>query len=107
MKEREFYYSVEPIEKVVSEQEFIDFINNYPRKLTRDVTGICDPPAISYNDFELADRWPYSVVAYGHVWDDDPKDYFYKPKEKREYTIVINYEEVFKSKTSNKTISGE
>ena len=103
-KESKFYYTVKPIEKVVSEDEFIAFVNNYPRKLVRDVTGICDPPAVSYNDFELADRWPYSIVASGHIWSDDPKHYFYCPKEKREYTIVENFEEVFASRTGNKTV---
>ena len=104
MEKREFYYSVEPIEKKVSEEEFLHFINNYPRKLERDVIGMCDPPGISYNDFELADRWPYSEVAFGHLWSDDPDDYFYCPKEERKYRIMENFEEVFASRTGNKTI---
>ena len=102
-KSREFYYTVEPIEKVVSEDEYIEYVNNYPRKLVRNVTGISDPPAVSYNDFELADRWPYSAVAYGHLWSDDPEHYFYCPKGNREYTIIENIEEVFASRTGNKT----
>ena len=32
MLDKEAYYSVEPIRKKVSEQEFIEFIKNYPRK---------------------------------------------------------------------------
>lgn len=50
------FYTEEPKEKRVSKQEFIEFLENYPRKLERDVYGVCDPPAISYNDFELANR---------------------------------------------------
>ena len=103
MNNREFYYSVEPKEKLVTKQEFINFLNNYPRKLIRDVTGICDPPAISYNDFELADRWPYGVVASTYLYDDDPNGYFYSPEEDRTYIIMENYEEVFNSRTGNKT----
>ena len=107
MEKKDFYYSVEPIYKEVSEEEFLHFINNYPRKLERDVTGICDPPAISYNDFELADCWPYSVVASEHLWPDDPNHYFYCPKEERKYTIIENFEEVFASRIGNNAAAAE
>lgn len=103
MLDKEAYYSVEPIRKKVSEQEFIKFIKNYPRKLVRDVSGICDPPSITYNDFELADRWPYSIVANTWMYSDDPEDYFYEPKETREYVIIVNYEEIFNSRTGINT----
>ena len=103
MKSKNIYYSVEPIMKVVNEETLINFLKNYPRKLNRDVTGICDPPALSYNDFKLADRWPSSIVAIGYLWSDDPKDYFYKPKEERRYFIMENYEEVFNSRIRYKT----
>ena len=103
MKDRTFYYSVEPIRTQVTKQEYIDFIKNYPRKLVRDVTGICEPPAISYNDFELADRYPYSIVANTHLYDNDPNGYYYCPEEERVYVIMENYEEVFNSRTGNKT----
>lgn len=94
-----FYHSVEPIMKSVTRQEFIDFIDKYPRKLDRDVCGISDPPNVTYNDFELADRWPYSIVAQTYLYDNDPSGYFYKPEAERYYGIMINYEEVFASKT--------
>lgn len=103
MKEREFYYSVVPIHKKVTKEEFIKFIQNYPRKLKMDVWGACEPPLITYNDFELADRWPYSVVAKTHAWSNDPDHYYYAPEEEREYKIMENYEEVFASRTGNKT----
>ena len=80
--------------KEVTKQEFIDFCNSYPRDLIRDVCGISDPPAVSYNDFEIG-WWPLSVVASTYKYDDNPKDYFYEPEEKRFYSIVINHEELY------------
>ena len=93
------FYTAEPKEKRVSKSEFIEFLKNYPRKLERDVCGICDPPSITYNDFELANRWPYSVVARTFAYDDNPDGYFYEPEENRVYKIVENHEKLFKSKT--------
>lgn len=107
MNSQDYYYSVEPITKEVSKQEFIDFLNNYPRPLARDCCGISEPPAISYNDFELADRWPYSVVANTWLYDDNPDEYYYTPEEDRSYYIMTNYEEVFNSRTGNKTVTGK
>ena len=103
MKPREFYYSAEPIEKKVTCEEFDEFLKNYPRPLIRNVSGICEPPCISYNDFELADRWPYSVVARTWLYSDKPGDYFYEPEDKRNYIIMANYKEVYDSRTGNKT----
>lgn len=103
MNSQDYYYSVEPIEKKVTEQEFYEFVGTYPRPLVRDCCGISEPPAISYNDFELADRWPYSVVASTFAYSDDPDDYYYTAKEDRVYRIMSNYKEVFKSRTGNKT----
>ena len=97
------YYSINPIKKKVTKEEFNEFLNKYPRRLTCDVCGISDPPAISYNDFKLADRWPYSIVANTWAYDDDPNGYFYEPEEKRGYYIVENYEEVFNSRTGINT----
>lgn len=84
-----------PQTKEVTKQEFVDFCNSYPRHLTCDVCGICDPPAVSYNDFEIG-WWPLSIVASTHKYDDNPKDYFYVPQEERFYSIVINHEEMYK-----------
>lgn len=97
------YYLVEPIFKKVSKTEFNNFLNEYSRKLNVDVCGISDPPLISYNDFKLADRWPYSIVAQTLVYDDNPGDYFYEPEESRDYYIAVNYEEVFNSRTEINT----
>lgn len=96
------FYTVETIMKLVSKKEFEDFIKNYPRKLRYDCYGACDPPSITYNDFELANRWPYSIVASTCAYSDNPDDYYYCPEEKRVYRICINYEEVFDSKTGYK-----
>ena len=84
----------EPQTKEVTKQEFIDFCNSYPRSLARDVCGISEPPAVSYNDFEIG-WWPLSVVASTHLYTDNPEDYFYVPEEKRFYSIVINYKELY------------
>ena len=99
MLPHEYFYTAEPITKNVTKEEFMEFIKNYPRKLKRDVCGISDPPAVSYNDFELANRWPYSIVASTFLYDDNPDDYFYEPEDKRAYRIVVNHEELFESKT--------
>ena len=102
MLNREYFYTVEPITKKVSKTEFQEFINNYPRKLERDVCGVCDPPVVTYNDFKLANRWPYSVVARTWMYEDDPQHYYYMPEEERDYQIMENYAECFDSKTGNK-----
>ena len=99
MTPKEKFYTAEPIEKEVTKEEFEEFVNNYPRNLTRDWCGICDPPLISYNDFELANRWPHSVVARTWAYSDDPDDIWYEPEENRSYYIVVNHEELFNSKT--------
>ena len=96
------YYTVKPKKVSVSESAFKAFLTNYPRKLDYDCNATCDPPAISYNDFELADRWPYSVVASTHAYDDDPDGYYYEKPEDRQYVVMENYEEVFASKTGYK-----
>ncbi len=107
MKTQDYFYTIEPIVKRVSKDEFLEFIKKYPRPLKRDCCGICDPPSITYNDFELANRWPYSIVASTFAYSDDPQDYWYEPDEKRIYSIVTNYEEVFNSKTDNMAKVGE
>ena len=99
MTPREKFYTAEPIEKEVTKTEFEEFIANYPRKLVKDVCGISDPPAVSYNDFELANRWPWGVVARTWLYDDNPNGYFYEPENERSYIITVNYEELFNSKT--------
>lgn len=102
MTERSKWFNIEPIMKRVSEEDFVSFINNYPRKLDRDVYAACEPPSITYNDFELANRWPYSVVASTCYYPEDKNDYYYTPPEERFYSIMENYEEVFNSRTGYK-----
>lgn len=104
MNPQSFYYSVEPKFADVSKEEYVKFINSYPRSLYRDVFAACNPPSVTYNDFELADRWPYSIVASTLLYNDTPGSYFYKPEEERVYQIMVNYKEVFDSRTGNKTI---
>lgn len=47
----------------VSKDEFAAFLKAYPRKLERDVYAACEPPMVTYNDFERAPYWPDSIVA--------------------------------------------
>jgi hypothetical protein len=96
------FYKAERDMVEVSKEEFINFVNNYPRPLDMDVCGVSDPPLISYNDFELANRWPYSIIASTFAYSDNPKDYFYCPPEERTYRILKNYQECFDNKTGYK-----
>ena len=47
----------------VSKEDFDHYINAYPRQLEKDVTGICEPPLLTYNDFSGGRKWPESIVA--------------------------------------------
>lgn len=98
--ERDFFYTAEPKEKEVTKEEFEDFLSQYLRNLVVNICGISTPDLISYNDFELANRWPYSVVA--HTWDYDDDPYYAENPEEKSYYIVENCEELFASKTGNK-----
>jgi hypothetical protein len=93
------FYTAEPEFKQVTRAEYEEFLKNYPRPLRSDVCAICDPPVITHNDFELANRWPYSVIARTWLYDDKPGQYFYEPEEKRKFYICVNYRELFDSKT--------
>ena len=81
--------------KDVTKQEFDEFIASYPRHLERDVCGICEPPAVSYNDWEIG-WWSRSVVANTMLYSDNPKDSYCEPEDKRVYRIVTNYEDLRK-----------
>ena len=85
-------FPIEPKFKSVGEREFINFIATYPRPLVENFVTICDPPAISFIDpaiGECAITWGYS---------DDTGDYYYCPREERDYRIMENHEEVYESK---------
>jgi len=49
--------------KSVTRDEFDAFLAEYPNSLVRNVTTVCEPPNVNYNDFERAPYWPDSVVA--------------------------------------------
>ena len=91
------FYTTEPIWKTVSEEEYKNFLENYPRKLQFDVYAVCEPPSCTYNDFELANRWPYSIIARSYRWRTLTNimgwDYV------RTYKICVNFQELFDSKT--------
>lgn len=70
-----FYYTVEPKFESVTKEKFEEFIKQYPRQLEANYCGIYSPPLITYNDLELADRWPHSVVAHTSAYDSVPWDY--------------------------------
>lgn len=59
--------------KQVSEQDFREFISHI-EELVRDVTGICDPPLVTYNDFSDGKKWPESIMAKYHDSECYPKD---------------------------------
>ena len=46
----------------VTREQFEQFIITYPRLLKCNVTAICEPPIVTFNDFSLG-TWPKSVVA--------------------------------------------
>lgn len=81
--------------KQVTKQEFDEFIASYPRHLECDVCNICEPPAVSYNDWEIG-WWSRSVVASTMLYSDDPKNSYYESEDKRVYQIVTNYEDLRK-----------
>ena len=61
--------------KKVSKEEFINFINNYPKHLDFDYCQIPEPPFASYNDYTRG-MWPNSIVA--EYIDDRTKEIDYK-----------------------------
>ena len=91
----ETHATIEKQFKDVTKQEFDEFIASYPRYLERDVCGICEPPAVTYNDWEIG-WWSRSVVANTLLYDDNPNSFYYEPENKRFYRIVTNYEDLRK-----------
>lgn len=53
----------QPAMKTLDKAAFDAWLAAYPRKLVRNVSGIYEPPLVSWNDFERAPYWPDSVVA--------------------------------------------
>lgn len=52
-----------PEMREIAKVDFAAWLAAYPRKLMRDVCGICEPPIVTWNDFERAPYWPDSIVA--------------------------------------------
>ena len=80
------------MEKQVSREEYQAFIENYPRKLVKDVCSISEPPLITFNDFTLG-NWPESIVARTWAYSDILEDRYYEPIETRKYYIRIESKE--------------
>lgn len=55
--------------KQVTKEEFDKFVSEYPNKLDWDVTGICEPPLGSHNDFTEGKVWPESMVTKVRLFD--------------------------------------
>lgn len=59
--------------KQVSKVEFDKYVNDYAESkgviLDRDVTGICEPPLLTINDFSDGKRYPESIIAKAYIMD--------------------------------------
>lgn len=84
------WYTAKPEFKEVSKEEFLSFLKTYPRNIISDFFM----DTVSYNDFELADKWPYSIIAtknLGYFSTTEDEDTIYR--------ICVNHEELFTTKT--------
>ncbi len=95
-KKNKFFYTVKQEWSEVTKDEFYKYLENYPRELTSDCSAVSDPPLVTYNDFQLANRWPDSIVAKFNAGEGDA---YYGNNYKNRYYVCINHEECFKSKT--------
>jgi|TARA_A100001391_G_scaffold33224_2_gene17976 hypothetical protein len=77
--------------KEVSAEEFNTFLENYPFPLEKDVTGISEPPTLTYNDFSEGKVWPESVVCSVHLYESYPDDKSFYPycKSPNVYKIYV------------------
>ena len=53
----------------VSKADFDQYIKEYPKPLERDITHICEPPLMTFNDFSEGKVWPQSIVAKAQLYD--------------------------------------
>lgn len=67
--------------KIVTKEEFETFVKQYPKKLVKNVAGYCDPPYLTYNDFDKG-KWPDSEVA-SIVLNSDAPPHLIAPDEYR------------------------
>lgn len=94
MPPMDWYFKVEPNFKPVSKDEFDEFLRTYPRRLIFDSYQAFAPSLLTWNDSELADRWPFTIVARTYGYDE-----YGIPEERRHYYIMENISEVFASRT--------
>ena len=95
---QEYYYTVDPVWTSVTQAQFDTFRHNYPRELVEDASRTQYPTIISFNDYELADKNPFSIVA-------ECEAVFNSSGERTGYTkfkIMSNFAAVYASKTGNK-----
>jgi len=59
--------------KDVNKDDFNTFVAAYPRPLHKNVSGISEPPTLTYNDFTRG-NWPDSVVAQVMLFEEYPKE---------------------------------
>ncbi len=71
----------------VSKEEYIKFLQNYPKKLVRDVCRIPEPAVETYNDFTDGKSREEAIIAYAYLYNNDeyfnylPTEYFITNKE--------------------------
>ena len=65
----------------VTEEEFAEFLKTNSHKLRHRTVYFVTPPCRIYSDTE------HGEVAKTWVYDTDPTDYYYTPKERREYYL--------------------
>ena len=96
---REYYYTATPVwNTTITEEDFNDFLANYPRPLVEDASRTITPTVISFNDYQLADKNPFSIVAEcQEVYDDDGELIGHN-----NFKVMTNYAACFNSRTGNK-----
>jgi len=95
---QEYYYTVDPVWQTVTQVQFDTFRHNYPRELVEDASRTQYPTIISFNDYELADKNPFSIVAECEaVYNSSGERTGYT-----NYKVMSNFADVFASRTGNK-----
>lgn len=55
--------------KKCTREEFYAFIRSYPRELTGHMSGMVEPPQVSYRDFTLGEAPDCIVAAYSMPYE--------------------------------------
>jgi hypothetical protein len=95
---QEYYYTVDPVWTNVTQEQFDTFRHDYPRPLVEDASRTQYPTIISFNDYQLADKNPFSIVA-------ECEAVFNSNGERTGYTkfkVMSNFAAVYESRTGNK-----